>query len=267
MYSDWLFIDKADLAPEAKSLFPGARLKGTMEKLVDWSWVRFVSVCYTPVGPTILNRCPNLEWVMVRGTAHEKVVMGECRRRGIGVAEAIPTHENCSDYLVSHLRREPYLFYGYGNIGSRAAEKVVGDWPHVNRKTGFDRTLELVSQASTVVMSVSYRKGLRKPPVFGSRFFQALRRADLVSVCRPGTMNNSALLEAIKEGRVRRAVLDTVGKDFCSELIATDRVVDTHHTAWRFGMSRDKFLQSIKGCVDSLMTNSPKGVVLPRRVR
>jgi len=86
-------------------------------------------------------------------------------------------------------------------------------------------------------------------------------------VCRPGTMDNSSLLEAIEEGRVRRAVLDTVGKDSYSELVATGRVVNTLHTAWRFGMSRNEFLQSVKSCVDSLMTNSPKGVVLPRRVR
>ncbi len=267
MYDGWLFIGKADLVPEAKSLFPGARLKGTMEKLVDWDWVRFVSVCYTPVGPTILNRCPKLEWVMVRGTANEKVDMGECRRRGIGVAEAIPTHENCSDYLLSHLRNKPYLFYGHGNIGRLALEKVGGGWPYIDRKTGYKKAMELVSEAGTVIMSVSYRKGLHKPPVFGRRFFQSLGGADLVSVCRPGTMDNAALLEAIQEGRVRRAVLDTVGNDLYGELIATGRVVDTRHTAWLYGMSREDFLCSVKGCADSLVQGVPKGVVLPRRVR
>ena len=263
--NNWLFIDKSDLTPEGKDWFQGARFKGTMERLDDWSWIRFLSICYTPVGKTILSRCPKLEWVMVRGTAYEKVDMNECRRRGVGVVEAIPTQSNCADYLVQHLDEEPFLFYGYGNIGRIAASRVVGDWPYVNRKTSEDRMLELVGRSRSILMSVSYVKGLHRPPVFGRRFFRALDDVTLVSVCRPGTTNNQELLSAVREGRIRKAIFDTPGKDCYEELMATGLVVDTKHTAWLTGMSRTDYLQRLRTCADALIRGKPIGVVLPRR--
>jgi hypothetical protein len=265
-YDGWLFIDKRDLTPEFSSLFPGARAKGTMEHLDDWSWVRFISICYTHVGPTILNRCPNLEWVMVRGTSAEKIDMLACRRRGVGVAEAIPTHTNCARYLSINRGSPPYLFYGWGHIGKAAAGLVPGVWPFINTGTDMTVATRLVSEARTVLMSVSYQKGLRRPVVFGSRFFESLVDATLVSVCRPGTTDNAALLKAIHTGRVRRAVLDTPGDVLRDELMATGKVVDTGHTAWLTGMSRQDFLSSVKLCADSIIGGCPCGVVLPRKI-
>ena len=116
-------------------------------------------------------------------------------------------------------------------------------------------------------MSVSYVKGVKRPPVFGRKFFSALDDVTLVSVCRPGTTNNRELLEALREGRIRKAVLDTPGKDCYDELMSTGLVVDTKHTAWLTGMSREDYLQAIRRCADALVTGKPFGVILPRRNR
>ncbi len=267
MFGEWLFIDKADLLPEAKQTFHGATFKGTMERLVDWEWIRYLSICYTPVSKTILNRCPNLKWVMVRGTANEKVDMIECRKRGVGVAEAIPTHNNCADYLVTRLGAKPWLFYGYGNIGKLAAEKAGAGCFFINTKTKYTVMEELVNEANTIAMSVSFRKGQKRPPVFGRRFFRAMSKdTKLVSVCRPGTTDNEALLIAVRQYKVREAIMDTLGKNLRKELLATGKVVDTGHIAWLTGMDRDDFFKSLKVCATSLMGDAPIRVVLPRRL-
>lgn len=259
-FEGWLFINKSDLEP---GTLPGARFKGTMQSFDDWGSVRWLSICYTPVGATILNRCPKLEWVMVRGTAYEKVDMRLCRWRGIGVVEAIPTHRNCASYLAQHLGRRPYVFYGIGHIGGLAQSLVGGDG--IDSSTPRNKVAELLRNAGSVALSVRYVRGSRRPPIFDRWFFDQLKGATIVSVCRPALMDHVALLEAIRDGRVTRAVLDTPDKGMRDQLIATGKVVDTGHTAWLTGMTKEDYARAIYESALAIMKGVPKGVVLEKR--
>lgn len=262
-YDGWLFIDMADLGDEATSasprdwlkLFPGCRIKGSRQKLDgDWGDVEYISIAHTPIGPTVLDRCPNLKWVLIRGHASHMVNLIECKRRDVGVSSVGAFTKNCADYILYHLEgcEQPFLFYGAGRIASAVRWKLPSTSYYVNSRTSEDSILLWMKVTKTVVASVPPPRSPR-PPLFSSRFFRLCNRVRFISVCHEPLIDNIALMIAIKAGQVESAVLDSlpmVGRD---ELLTTGKVHWTRDTAWKTNFVQEEFVELIRRATCDVM--------------
>lgn len=267
-YDKWLFIDHSDLYEESQNMtvedwkkaFPGCFVKGSRQKFVgNWADVEYLSVIYSSVTSTILNRCPNLKWVFVRAHEYHCVDIGECRRRGIGVATSGGHTESCSEYLLRGAGERPFLMYGHGRIAKRLEEKVGGFDFVVDSKTPIEDAMQFVRAAKTIFTAIP-KPANSRPPVFGKRFFESCCGARLVSVSHEPLIDNTSLLEAVQSGRISRAVMDCLDKPGRDALLETGKVEYTKDTAWSINFDQYRYQNYIRNCIDVIEKSEPQWV-------
>lgn len=269
----WLFIDMADLGDDATNtspkewlkLFPGCRIKGSRQKLVDGDWesVTHISVAHTPIGKTILDRCPNLQWVMIRGHASNCVNLSECKRRGVGVISAGAFTVNCAEYIVKHVGPKPWVLFGFGRIGMAVATILGGVHGTITSMTSPDDVENMVKTAGTIMVTVPPPR-MPRPPVFGKRLLSLCRDVKLVSISHEPVFNWMALLESVENHNVGSAVLDTVDDGFKDRLLATGRVMWTADSAWKTNFKQAEFVARIRGAIEGTQTGIYDGILVPR---
>jgi len=150
---------------------------------------------------------------------------------------------------IFELYGKTMLLVGVGAIGARIAEvahalgmRVLGirrdptqAVPHVEAMYGPERLLDLLPQADFVVLTVPLTSETRG--MLGPREFQAMKStAYVVNIGRGGTIDEQALVQAIREGQIAGAGLDVFAHEPLpadSPLWTTPNVIITAHYAGR----------------------------------
>ncbi len=150
---------------------------------------------------------------------------------------------------IFELYGKTMLLVGVGAIGERTAEvaaamgmRVLGirrhasePAPHVEAMYGPDRLLDLLPGADFVVLTVPLTAETRG--MFGRREFQAMKPTTyIVNIGRGGTIDETALVEAINSGQIAGAGLDVFETEPLpadSPLWTTPNVIVTAHYAGR----------------------------------
>jgi len=234
--------------------FPAANLRGARQKgRPDWDALPYLSTNFSPVGRTVLDRMPNLKAVLVRTHGTEHVDRATLRRRGIALHILAPTTENCAAWIGARLgiNAGPYLFVGNGRI-AKAAKDYLNPGRDIiwatDSKTDPDVLAGYLSKAATIVATVPAAPPSHfAAPVFSDWFFRRVRPGcRFISISRPETTDNVALLNAILAGRVAEAHVDTMGPHVRTELLGTGKAYWTRHTAWQCSFDRAAYLTNLE---------------------
>lgn len=137
-------------------------------------------------------------------------------------------------YPVDELRGRTLLVVGLGEIGTEVARLAEAFGMNVLSVTRREGALdELLSRAEAVVLTLPLTDETRG--LFGRERLALLRRdAILVNVGRGGVVDEDALVDALREGRLRGAALDVFAQEPLppeSPLWELDNVVLSPHTA------------------------------------
>ena len=227
--------DKADLKGIQARLEYPVHVLGAMERpKFETGEIELLSVKHSKVGKTTLERYPNLKHVVVRGHGMDHVDYNACEKLGIGVHSLCQYSKSCAMWCVDKCVMGPVMIYGGGNIGSVVFNCVLA--------SGFEAAVSTRQKFldpigyKTVVSCIPYdtRRHALNRDFFNIRIFAQLEGADFISISRPQTHSNRDLLDAINNGYIRRAHIDTLGVDLKDELIGTGKVECYDHTAWSY---------------------------------
>ncbi|KAA8325215.1 Phosphoglycerate dehydrogenase [Leuconostoc carnosum] len=147
-------------------------------------------------------------------------------------------------YLVSEL---PVLVFGTGRIGQQIAKLIKSFGGTVY---GVNRTGHQVPNFDRVYAMTDYQEGLAKADIvvdglpgttetdnfFDERFFEQMNQLLLfINIGRGTTLNQSALLSAIDDSRVKYAALDVTTPEPLPKnhpLFERSQILLTQHTSW-----------------------------------
>lgn len=263
-YKNFLVKDKNDINEKFFTEFPGATVLGAMEKVAgfDFNAIEILSVKFTKVGKTMLDRFPNLKWVINRGHGTDNINLDLCRQKNVGVCAMNPFTENCGQWILDKTEKteEPYVVYGYGNIGKYVAKHLSGRFVVATRKP------IRIDYLKTLIVTVDLNPTTEK--MINETFMRQIKQPFyLISVARGGVFNNADLLKEIKNGKILHAYMDILSSDYRDELLATGKVDYTEHTSWNFGgaVFNENYYKKLKDYYEKCMRDNPENIVLNRR--
>ncbi|MER6218351.1 NAD(P)-dependent oxidoreductase [Streptomyces sp. NPDC001674] len=173
------------------------------------------------------------------------LMLAVCRRIVVGDRHTRSTVWHKQGLLGTELRGKTLGLIGFGGIGSRIATLAQGfgmDVVVAVARPGEDRARELAARgirlasldgllpaADVVCLSVPLTAGTRN--LIGRRELALMRpQAYLVNVSRGGTVDEEALLEALRRGELAGAATDVLAREGApTALAALDNVVLTPH--------------------------------------
>lgn len=223
----------------------------------------------TRVTKELLDKGKNLKVVARAGIGLDNVDVGECERRGIWVintpnASTISVAELTIGLIISLLRNtvkaDRYIrkgiwkkkeligheicgktlgIIGFGRIGRAVAErahalgmKVLASSPHA-KSTEFAKAVpleELLASSDVITIHVSLTP--ETTGMIDRRAFERMKRGVyLLNLARGEVVDEEALYEALKEGKVAGAALDVTTKEpYNGKLLEFDNVIFSSHT-------------------------------------
>jgi len=265
--SNILLRDKSDLKG-IEEFIPNVYLQGAMEKSNHpVNDIKVISNKFTKIGKTILDKYPNLEWVVYRGHGTDGINLELCKQYGVGVVATNPNTEGCANWINDKLVDGNTIIFGNGSISKRLQE-LMETYYSVN---GFEYS---VVNSSVKVHNINnhYKNVVSCVPLndetenmFNYELFKNVNDMNFVSISRAKTHNNKDLLKLIAEKKLKSIFIDTLGTELRDELINTGKVTYTKHMSWDYlGHKNDhnKLIEIIKSCLN----NDVENPVLERRV-
>ncbi len=254
-YSWLLLKDKKDLTPEFLSHFPNAKTAGCYDKLDKVNAdIKILSVKFSRVGAKTFKCYPNLKYIICRSHGIDNINLDLCNQHNVEVIASYPTTQFAAEYIIHYLKeinaQQLYLWFGYGNIAKEVIKlshtESQTDY-FVDSKTDLDCIQPVFPNVNTLIVTVPLcdktcliiNKGLLK------NF-----KGTIISIARSDVLNNKDLLDAIKIGNINYLVADCLNTKYRDELLATNKVTFTHHTAWNFNFNEQTYIQAVKQVID-----------------
>tara|TARA_B100000029_G_scaffold516338_1_gene628847 strand:- start:20491 stop:21300 length:810 start_codon:yes stop_codon:yes gene_type:complete len=261
-----LLRDKSDLKG-VEEFIPNAYIQGAMEKSNHpVNDIKVISTKFTKVGKTILDRYPNLEWIVHRGHGTDSVNKELCLRYNVGVVATNPNTEGCAHWINDKLVDGNTIIFGNGSISKRLQE-LIETYYSVK---GFEYSV-VNSSVKVININNHYKNVVSCVPLndetedmFNYELFKNVNDMNFVTISRAKTHNNKDLLKLIAEKKLKSIFIDTLGTELRDELINTGKVTYTKHMSWDFlGHKNDhkKLSEIIQSCIDGEVENP----VLERR--
>ena len=236
--SNILLKDKADLQNIESHFDEPIHVLGAMSKpnfpLED---IEIISVKFSKVGKSTIDKYPNLKAVIVRGHGHDIVNKKLLDEKGISVYKLNQYTESCAEWCVQKVIGNKVMVVGInGNIGSVVASKLIDMGKEIT---------DSYEIADTVISCVPYDKYAYKKneKFFNKNFFNQFTNViDFISISRGPTHDNVALYELLSEGKIRSTHLDTVSTEIRDKLLSIDSFHYYEHTSWQTKqMPNDEF--------------------------
>ena len=265
--SNILLRDKSDLKG-IEEFIPNVYIQGAMEKSNHpVNDIKVISNKFTKIGKTILDKYPNLEWVVYRGHGTDGINLELCKQYGVGVVATNPNTEGCANWINDKLVDGNTIIFGNGSISKRLQE-LMETYYSVN---GFEYCV-VNSSVKVININNHYKNVVSCVPLndetenmFNYELFKNVNDMNFVSISRAKTHNNKDLLKLIAEKKLKSIFIDTLGTELRDELINTGKVTYTKHMSWDYlGHKNDhnKLIEIIKSCLN----NDVENPVLERRV-
>ena len=226
-----------------------------------------------PCSERVLSHCRDLKLISRRGIGYDNIDVEACRRRGIAVSRTVgavegAVAEHVMAYILHFARRLDLQnmdmkrrewnrrmmpgaknrvlgLVGFGGIGKEIARraipfgmKVVYFCRHPKKEweKEFGVTYlplkELLAASDYVSVNIPLTDET-KGFINGERLSWMKRGSALINVARGGIVEEEALFEALKEGRLAGAGIDVFSREPCTDspLADFENVVLTPHTA------------------------------------
>ena len=220
--------------------------------------VKVLSVQFTKVGEKTYKAFPNLEWIIVRQHGFDNVNIAECEKRGIGVVTTKPFAQSTADWINSFIEEtDNVALMGYGSIGSKVKANNIYSFL---RKSTYDSLKDF----NTLVVTVPPRGNDK---LIGEKILSKFK-GKLISVSRSTVIDNISLYKHIDN--ITHAYVDTLDDHLREELLATDKVTYTKHTAFEYGFSYEnntKYFDDLYNVVVECLNNNVDKPILSRSER
>ena len=220
--------------------------------------VKVLSVQFTKVGEKTYKAFPNLEWIIVRQHGFDNVNIAECEKRGIGVVTTKPFAQSTADWINSFIEEtDNVALMGYGSIGSKVKANNIYSFL---RKSTYDSLKDF----NTLVVTVPPRGNDK---LIGENILSKFK-GKLISVSRSTVIDNISLYKHIDN--VTHAYVDTLDDHLREELLATDKVTYTKHTAFEYGFSYEnntKYFDDLYNVIVECLNNNVNNPILSRSER
>ena len=220
--------------------------------------VKVLSVQFTKVGEKTYKAFPNLEWIIVRQHGFDNVNIAECEKRGIGVVTTKPFAQSTADWINSFIEEtDNVALMGYGSIGSKVKANNIHSFL---RKSTYDTLKDF----NTLVVTVPPRGNDK---LIGEKILSKFK-GKLISVSRSTVIDNISLYKHIDN--ITHAYVDTLDDHLREELLATDKVTYTKHTAFEYGFSYEnntKYFDDLYNVIVECLNNNVNNPILSRSER
>jgi hypothetical protein len=112
-----------------ENIIPNAHVVGAMEKSdhISVEDIKVISTKFTKVGKTMLERYPNLQWVVHRAHGTDGINLELCEKYGVGVVTTSPHTEACATWIKDRLVYGNTIIFGNGSISKRVQE-IIDEW-------------------------------------------------------------------------------------------------------------------------------------------
>lgn len=258
-----------------------------------------VATLTTNINESLLDRLPNLRLIAVPGAGYENVAVDAARSRGVTVANAGDTHSaDVADHAValtlSAIHRLPELqdwvrdgswqsggfperrhalsaqrfgVVGLGHIGTAIAERLtvfggeVAWWGPQDKPARWPRHESLIDLArwcSVLIVAVrGDTEGLIDAETIGAVGPEGL----IVNITRGAVIDEDALIDALKAGRLGRAALDVLAQEPAAPERWRDvpNIILTPHVA---GVSQESMIRLRQVAIRNLETILDGGSVV-----
>ncbi len=253
---NWLLLkDKKDLTPEFLSYFPNSKVSGCYDKLdgVDTN-IKVLSVKFSKVGAKSFVCFPNLKYIVCRSHGIDNINLALCKQHNVQVIATYPTSQFVAEYIIYHIKelnaQPPYLYFGYGNIAKEVIKlshtESQTDY-FVDSKTDLAFIQPALLNVNTLIVTVPL---CNKTCLVIDKGLLENFKGTIISIARSDVLNNKDLLDAIKIGNINYLVADCLNTEYRDELLATNKVTFTHHTAWNFNFNEQTYIQAVKQVID-----------------
>lgn len=262
-----LFKDKKDVTPLFKNEFTNHYIIGARESLTkEMLQCEILSVKITKVHNILINKMPNLKWIINRSHKTDNINLKHCKKHNIGVINTYPASKEISNWIENVVKKQYYLPYytlvGNYSIGNSINEKfeyiktITCDLPE-------RKIIEYIATSNTVIIDIPFTKCNKR--IINKKFFDLLPpNANMINISNGKVINNKDLLYAINTGKIYHVTMDNIDCLCRDELLNTGKVVYTKNSAWKYEIDTMSYIQNIKNHIKDLIDGNPQGVILER---
>lgn len=260
-----------------------------------------ITASYVDITPGVIDATPHLKYIIVPAVGYEWVDTKYAASKGITTlncptfnSQAVAEHAmtllmavnrnvitgldelrtgkwNPQSLVGFELSDKKLGLIGYGNVGTRIEKiaTVLGmSVSHINSKSTSDEVDNLISYSDYLIICAPLNNGTRN--LVDERRLKLLKpTAVLVNVGRGAVVDQNALIQLLKDKKIRGAGLDVfdgepltgVPSDTIVELAKLPNVIATPHMAYNTEEINDKQGAEILANLQSCIAGSPINVV------
>lgn len=181
------------------------------------------------------------------------------------------------DFSLLELYGKTVGFLGTGSIASQAAKRLenfgvelIGinstarEAEHFHKTFGVDRIKEVVSLFDFLVISAAYTD--KTHHLIDEEVFSHMKDGSyIVNIARGSIMDEEALINNLKSGKIRKAALDVFEEEPLSEtspLWEMDNVIITPHNSWASEMYNKRRFETAYNNMKNFINNEPLNNVI-----
>ena len=232
------------------------KVMGSQDEIERDLETEVLSVKFSKIGQKTFDAYPNLKWIQCRAHGSDNINLELAEARRVGVVCLDPDTENVARWINQWKKGKRVLLLGAGKIGQMLSLSLDHEVTEVTSQTDYNTIYPYMHTFDTIIVSSSPTP----QPIVDHALLEKFN-GSIISISRPACIDNEALLEAAKDGRITHAqmvMLDPKGRD---ELIATGKVKYHKHTAWEAqGLSQynDRYFTMVFQEIQWLLTDNPK---------
>jgi D-3-phosphoglycerate dehydrogenase len=243
------------------------KLKYIISPAKGYDWIDVKKA--TEKGIKVLN-CPTFNSQAV--AEHAIGLMFAVERKIVQAHNSILKGEfKPQQFLGTELKGKLLVTIGYGNVGKRVVEMAKGlgmNTKFANTKSSAEELDKIISEADVVVLCLPLNDNTKG--LIDKRRISLMKKTSiLINVARGLLVDQDALYEVLKSGRIAGAGIDTFAKD---ETITEARedimnftklpnVVATPHTAYNTVEAANRLGKELIADIDSCIKRGPINVV------
>ena len=239
----------------------GYKIVGSQDEIFRDINVEVLSVKFSKVGQKTFDAYPNLKWIVCRSHGYDNVRVDLAEKYNVGIVCTNPNTLDVAKWITDKVIGSKVIVFGGGRIGKKFCELYDGETLVIKSKTQYDHSI--VKDYDTIVVTTSPTE----KPILTKELLNDFN-GDVVSISRPCCIDNRALLDAIYDGKVKRAEMDMLDPKLRDELVNTKKCNYYKHTAWGNDKTAydDYYFESLLREIGLCLQSKSNNVVLCRTV-
>ena len=232
------------------------KVMGSQDEIERDLETEVLSVKFSKIGQKTFDAYPNLRWIQCRAHGHDNINLELAEARRVGVVCLDPDTENVARWINQWKKGKRVLLLGAGKIGQMLSLSLDHEVTEVTSQTDYNTIYPYMHTFDTIIVTSSPTP----QPIIDHTLLEKFN-GSIISISRPACIDNEALLEAAKDGRITHAQMDMLDPKGRDELIATGKVKYHGHKAWEaYGLNQynERYFCMVFQEIHWLLTDQPK---------